>query len=227
MSAMIRRFVVAFACLAAVAPSAAALARPPRAPQPPAPPQAPDGPLPALAPIPPMPPVPPQPPAFVLAAHDAAQGRARLGVQVSSMTPELRKFLGAKEEAGILVQRVEDDSAAARAGIKVGDIVIVVDGDAIEGISEVGQALSDRKQGDEVDVVVVRKKKRRTMKVTLQEAEREPGFDGGGVQIHGLPGLSFDGGSKGEIEALRSTIEALESRLEALEKRSRRRATKP
>jgi membrane-associated protease RseP (regulator of RpoE activity) len=207
MTARIRRFVVALACavpLVAVAPIEAA-ARPPIAPE------------------------PPQPPAFALAsAHGPESGRARLGVQVSSMTPELRKFLGAKEEAGILVQRVESESAASRAGVKVGDIVVAVDGNAIGEIGEVAEALADRKKGDKVDVVVVRKKKRRTLRVELQEDASDRGFAVGDVQIHGMPGFSFGDGSK-EIEALRAVIEKLESRLEALEKRdrSRRRSSAP
>lgn len=246
MSAMIRRFVVAFACalpLAAVTPSTdAAAARPSRAPRAPVPPDAPfapDAPMPPQAPLPPLPalaplpPMPPMAPAFGLAsAHGSTTGRARLGVQVSSMTAELRKFLGAKEEAGILVQRVESESPASRAGMKVGDIVVAVDGKAIGEIGEVAEALADRKKGDKVDVVVVRKKKRRTLRVELQEDESagEHGFAVGDLRIHGLPGgFSFGEGSGDEIETLRAVIEKLETRLDALEKRdrTRKRSSKP
>ncbi len=231
MSTMIRRFVVAFACavpLAAVAPSTEARATAPaHAPQPPAPPEAPFAPD---APMPPQPAVLPEhpfPPTFVLAsAHRSTSKRVRIGVQVSSMTPELRKFLGAKKEVGILVQRVESDSAAARAGIEVGDVVVAVDGDAIDGIGEVAEALADRENGDKVDVVVVRKKKRRTLRVELQRNERddEHGFAIGDVHVHGLPRtFSFGDGAGAEMERLRKLIEKLETRLESLEKRRERR----
>ena len=141
---------------------------------PPAPPSPPDAPEPPVAPQPPM---PPEPPAFAFAtATSTSSGRGRLGLQVSSMTPELRMFFGAKADVGILVQRVESGSPSALGGLKVGDVVISVDGDAIEDIGEVGEALSDRKKGDKVEIVVVRKKSRRTLKVALQEDASDHGF---------------------------------------------------
>jgi membrane-associated protease RseP (regulator of RpoE activity) len=135
-------------------------------PAPPAPPAPPDAPDPAIAP---EPPTPPQPPAFVFASATDSSGRGRLGLQVSSMTPELRMFFGAKPDTGILVQRVESGSPSALGGLKVGDVIVSVDGDTIEEIGEVAEALSDRSKGDKVEIVVVRKKSRRTLKVALQE----------------------------------------------------------
>lgn len=141
----------------------------PRAPAPPAPPSPPDAPEPALAPAPPQPPMPPEPFVLAFASGSSSEGRGRLGLQVSSMTPELRMFFGSKPEVGILVQRVESGSPSALGGLKVGDVVISVDGATIEEIDEVADALSDRNKGDKVEIVVVRKKSRRTMKVALQE----------------------------------------------------------
>ena len=140
---------------------------------PPAPPSPPDAPEPAPAP---EPPTPPQPPAFVFASATESSGRGRLGLQVSRMTPELRMFFGAKADVGILVQRVESGSPSALGGLKVGDVVVSVDGDTIEEIGEVAEALSDRKKSDKVEIVVVRKKSRRTLKVALQEDASEHGF---------------------------------------------------
>ncbi len=143
-----------------------------RAPAPPAPPSPPDAPEPAVAPMPPQPPVPPEPFVFAVSSS-SSDGRGRLGLQVSSMTPELRMFFGAKPEVGILVQRVESGSPSALGGLRVGDVVISVDGDTIEEIGEVADALSDRNKGDKVEIVVVRKKSRRTLKVALQENASE------------------------------------------------------
>ena len=154
---------------------------------------------------------PPQPPAF-------APGRARLGVHVSSMTPELRTFLGAKPDAGILVQRVDPGTAAASAGIKVGDVVVAVDGDAIDEIEAVAAALADHGKGDKVEVVVVRKKARKKLRVELQD-------DAGGLGLPMPGGFSFGEGRHDELERLRAAIEALERRVEALD-RARKRASK-
>lgn len=141
-----------------------------RAPEPPQPPAPPSPPEPAIAPVPPQ---PPEPFVFAVASSSSSDGRGRLGLQVSSMTPELRMFFGARPEVGILVQRVESGSPSALGGLKVGDVVISVDGDTIEEIGEVADALSDRNKGDKVEIVVVRKKSRRTLKVALQEDASE------------------------------------------------------
>ena len=49
-------------------------------------------------------------------------GGGFLGVSLIGITPELRAHYGSKD-AGVLVGRVEKDSAAAKAGIEVGDIL--------------------------------------------------------------------------------------------------------
>lgn len=139
----------------------------PRAPQAPAPPRAPRAPR-FVAPAPPAPPAWPHGPAVVWSmGHGGSHSRARLGTQVSSMTSELRTFFGAPEDAGLLVQKVEPGSAAAAASVQVGDVLVEVDGQRIERVSDVRDALADRAKGDVVQVVVVRKKKRKTLQATL------------------------------------------------------------
>jgi predicted metalloprotease with PDZ domain len=155
-----------------------------------------------------------------MAGFDFAPGRARLGVHVSSMTPELRKFLGAKQDAGILVQRVDPDTPAAKAGIRVGDIVVSVDGDAIDEIDDVASALADHGAGEKVEVVVVRKKARKRLRIAMQDDASARGF----AMPEGV--FSFGHGAGQEIEILRKTIDALEKRVDELD-RSRRRASKP
>ena len=92
---------------------------------------------------------------------------ARLGVMVMSMTPELRGYFGAANDKGVLVARVEPDSAAAKAGVKVGDVIVDVRGSAVEDAGDVIQALSDSKTGDKVDVAVVRDHKPVTLHATI------------------------------------------------------------
>lgn len=96
-------------------------------------------------------------------------GGPRLGTQVSTMTPQLRDFFGAPEDTGLLIQGVEPGSAAEAAGMKVGDVLVEVDGQRIDGVGDVHRALADRGDGDVVAVELVRKKKRKTLKVTLSD----------------------------------------------------------
>ena len=143
------------------APVAPGTPVPPRAPEAPEPPQPPG----FAAPTPPMPPDAPEAP-MAWAVH-LSQPKARLGTQVSTMTSELRKFFGAPEDAGLLVQHIEPGSAAEVAKVQVGDVLVEVDGHRIVHVADVREALADRSKGDVVEVVVVRKKKRKTLKATL------------------------------------------------------------
>ena len=66
--------------------------------------------------------------------------RAFLGVEASEMTPELRAHFGAPEDAGVMLSKIVDDSAAQVAGLAVGDIVTRVDADEIASVGGLGRA---------------------------------------------------------------------------------------
>jgi serine protease Do len=85
---------------------------------------------------------------------------ARLGVMVMSLTPDLRTYFGAPTGKGVLVAKVEPNSAAAKAGINVGDVIVEVKGESVDDARDVISALADSKQGDKVHVEVIRDKKR-------------------------------------------------------------------
>lgn len=73
-----------------------------------------------------------------------------LGVMLTPMTPELRTHEGVPEEAGVLVSKVMDDSPAARAGVRVGDVITRVDGEAVGTPRDLAAAIRSRKDGDVV-----------------------------------------------------------------------------
>jgi S1-C subfamily serine protease len=89
--------------------------------------------------------------------------KPRLGVMVTALTPELRTHFGAAADRGLLVARVELDSPAARAGIKVGDVLVEVGGTSVD---EAGDVLGVLANSDgKVAVTVLRDKKRMTIDV--------------------------------------------------------------
>ena len=53
-----------------------------------------------------------------------------LGVTASELTPELRRFFGAPADAGVVVETVAKESAAERAGVRVGDVIVEIKGTA-------------------------------------------------------------------------------------------------
>jgi membrane-associated protease RseP (regulator of RpoE activity) len=82
-------------------------------------------------------------------------GQSHLGVMVMQMTPELRKFFGITSDRGVLVARVEPNSAASRAGIQVGDVLTRVAQQPVRSGDDVLQALAAR-QGGRIRIAVVR-----------------------------------------------------------------------
>lgn len=103
-------------------------------------------------------------------AATAIQSRPRLGVLVMELTEELRQHYGAAADRGVLVGRVEPGSAAATAGVRVGDVIVEVDRRAVTGSEDVVNALASHRKGDVVDVVVVRQGTTHTLAATLQDA---------------------------------------------------------
>lgn len=93
--------------------------------------------------------------------------RARLGVMVIGITPELRKYFGAAEDRGVLIGRVEPKSAAEAAGFEVGDVIVEVRGQRVDSAPDVLSALAPVKQGDTVSVSVIRGGKPMTLTAKL------------------------------------------------------------
>jgi serine protease Do len=86
---------------------------------------------------------------------EPVEGQVRLGVMVMSVTPELRRFFGVASDRGVLVARVDPGSAAARAGIQVGDVLVRVGPQVVHTGDDVVQALAAR-QGGRLRIAVVR-----------------------------------------------------------------------
>ena len=91
-------------------------------------------------------------------------GRGRLGVAVQSLTDELEEFFGAKN-GGALVSSVSRDSAAAKAGIKAGDVIVSINGKAVSDSGDLMNALEDIT--GEATIVVLRDKKEMMLKAII------------------------------------------------------------
>ena len=100
-------------------------------------------------------------------------GRPRLGVQLVETTPDLRRHLGGTDEAGVLVGKVLPGTPAEKAGIKVGDLILTVDGQEVEDSGELVDALDD-KDGKTISIDLVRDGKRTTVQAVLPEQENVP-----------------------------------------------------
>ena len=91
-------------------------------------------------------------------------GRGRLGVNVQELAPELAAYFGVKD--GLLVNGVQADTPAAKAGIKAGDVIGSVNGKAVGSPDELIRELADK--DGEVTIGVTRDKKPLSLKATLE-----------------------------------------------------------
>ena len=148
-------------------------------------------------------------------------GGPRLGVQVTELTDELRTFFGAQKDAGLLVGKIEAGSAAEKAGLRVGDVLVSVGGVTVDDASDVRRALGDHKEGDTVPVTVVRERKPITLAARVPKAEPMPeGFPSPGMgDMGGLDGFPRDGVRVLKLGDLDQRLEAIEKRLKELEQR--------
>jgi C-terminal processing protease CtpA/Prc len=87
-------------------------------------------------------------------------GRGRLGVQIQDLDPDLADALGAPSK-GVLVTRVTEDTPAAKAGIKAGDVITEVGGRGVDDTSDLQREL--REHEGKVAITVVRRGARRTV----------------------------------------------------------------
>jgi len=97
-------------------------------------------------------------------------GRHRLGITVMDLTPELRTHFGAPDHSGVLIAHVEPGSAAARAGLLVGDVIVDVRGHSVDDAGDIRAALASVPKGQAAAIKLVRDRTARTIQVRLTSA---------------------------------------------------------
>jgi serine protease Do len=97
--------------------------------------------------------------------------RGWLGVRIQQVTDEIAESLSIKPARGALVAGVDDKGPAKPAGIEPGDVVVKFDGKDVKDPKDLSRVVADTAVGKEVDVVIIRKGKEETRKVTLGRLE--------------------------------------------------------
>src|SRR5246500_2019438 len=98
-----------------------------------------------------------------------------LGVPIQQVHDEIADSLNIKPAKGALVAGVEDKGPAKPAGIEPGDVIVKFDGKDVKDTKDLPRVVADTPVGKVVDVVVIRKGKQETHKVTvgrLQDTEK-------------------------------------------------------
>lgn len=106
----------------------------------------------------------------VYRSDDGEEAQVRggyLGVRVQDIDRDLQRARDLASTEGALVNRVEEGSPAAKAGIKRGDVIVRVDGEEIESSAELVREMRDTKPGATVRISVLRDGGRRNYEVRL------------------------------------------------------------
>ena len=128
-----------------------------------------DGPRVVIPPTPPAPPVPPAPPApapppafdFFPQIERFFGSSGRLGISVDSLSDQLAAYFGTEE--GVLVASVSSGSAAEKAGVKAGDVIVSINGTAVDSPADLSRRVGRLEDGDEFTLEVVRNKQKQTL----------------------------------------------------------------
>jgi hypothetical protein len=92
-----------------------------------------------------------------------------LGVQTEGLTRQLGEYFGVKDGEGVLVRSVEKNSAAEKAGLKAGDVIVKADNEKLTDRSDLSHILRNHRTGGKMTVVVMRDKHEQTLTVTLPD----------------------------------------------------------
>ena len=92
----------------------------------------------------------------------------RIGVSTMELTKQLADYFGITGGKGVLVTSVTDDGPAAKAGVRAGDVITAVDGEAIDSPGDISRVINRKKEGD-VTLTVIRNKAQQTIRVTPRE----------------------------------------------------------
>jgi len=96
----------------------------------------------------------------------ASEGR-QIGIGVIPLGKQLAEHFGV--QSGVMIQEVRENSPAAKAGLKAGDIITEVDGKAVKGQFDLVRAINEKKEGD-VTLNIMRDNSRQTISVTPEKA---------------------------------------------------------
>jgi len=113
--------------------------------------------------------------------------RGQLGVSMYTVTADIARSLGLASAVGALVSQVVEGSPADKAGIRTGDVITTVNGQAVKSNSELRNSIGLLRVGDKVEIGLVRDGK--PLKVSAVIADTTTELSGGPSVIH----RSFEG----------------------------------
>jgi len=111
--------------------------------------------------------------------------RGWIGVQIQTVTPDIADSLGLKKAEGALVAEPQANSPAAQAGIKAGDVITQVDGNAVKDSRDLAKRIGSMAPGTKINLTLLHEGTEKSLSLTLgqlpnqKEASNTPQEDNG------------------------------------------------
>jgi serine protease Do len=99
--------------------------------------------------------------------------RGWLGVQMQPLTEPLAKAMGRTDTNGVLVDKVMDDSPAAKAGLQQGDVITAYDSKPIKEPRDLAMDVAGTHAGSSVKLTILRDGKEQTVEVAIAKLQAE------------------------------------------------------
>lgn len=124
--------------------------------------------------------------------------RGSLGINIQDLTAELAEAFGVdKDQRGVVITHVLEDSAAEDAGLQAGDVVVAADGRPVRRVADLRNKVGMSPVGDKVSLAVVRDGKQREITAVIRETTLTTS-DGGALSVY-LQGASIRNLRQGEL----------------------------
>lgn len=112
--------------------------------------------------------------------HHGFARHARLGVSIQPLSRELADSFGLDRPKGALINSVDPDTPAAKAGLRPGDVVLSIDGQAVEDAFDLPKRIGNLEPGKQIKLGIWRDRKSMEVTATLGEQPREMAKAGDG-----------------------------------------------
>lgn len=99
--------------------------------------------------------------------------RGRLGIGGTSVNAQVAKALKLETNKGVIVGEVHEDSAAEKAGIKVDDVIVSLNGVAIHGMNDLVSRIATAGEGAKVEIQIIRDGRTKNLKAKLDGVKDE------------------------------------------------------